>query len=536
MSFPAFFFLFPLVIVPIIIHLLSRRKLKKIDFPTLIFIIKNEIKIIRWLRLKSLFLLILRITILISLILAAANLRIPFGFPEQSEPLIVDKSPSMENFRTEEKKTLIVPLYSGIPQFSPYLKKHATGILITDAQKNGFTQILKKREKFPGIRIKKKDFPEGNLGIISARSGPSFEAEKTNIIFSIINEYKEEKKTRLTLKSDGKTIKEENRIFNEGETESNFEITLKRGSHQVSLELEDEKGFDFDNRYYFVLNTLERKKICILSDNYPERLIAALSVSHFEPKWVKKVTEIKGNLFIASDFEKEELLSLLRNPVPGIICLDGEENTLISNKIPDRISTIVGESFLTGSYNLKFLNEIPINYCCFITSGEALIYFKNGNPFVSKIEKHLILPISLEKNDLSLHPVFIPLLFYLINSLSDEIFYDNILLDEPIIIKSSFLPKIINPEGKENQMDAIKENVFLSKETKKCGIYRITDGKATRGLIAANTPTSESKLESLSEEELQYIFGKSSLSNGASFFLFVAFLCFVLSVFIEKRS
>ncbi len=536
MSFPEFFFLFPLIVVPIIIHLLSKKKLKKIDFPSLLFVFKSEVRLIRWFRLKDLLLLILRVALLVSLILTAANLRIPFSFFDVAETLILDKSPSMENIGIKDKNVFDVPVHSGIPQFLPYLEKCPTGILITDAQKNGFTEILRQREKFPGIRIKKIAFPEGNLGILSAKSGPCFEDGKNNIIFEILNEYKEDKKTRLTLKSEGKIVMKENRIFKEGETELNLELFLEKGLHQLSLELEDEKGFDFDNKYYFVLNVQPRKKIHIISKNYPARLIAALNPIHFEVTLTENISDMKGGLFIACDVGERELSNLLRNNRPGIICLGGDENTSVSNKIPDRVSTVVGEYFFSGSYNLSFLNGIPINYNCFITAGEPLVYFKSGNPFINKIENHLILPVSPETNDLSLHPVFIPLLFDLINLLSGETFNRNILLDEPIIIRSSFSPTIINPEGGEYKMDAVSGNVYIFRKTKTCGFYRITDGMATKGLVAVNTNPSESKLESLSDEEINYIFGKIGLNNGASFFLFIVLMCFVLSVFIERGT
>jgi hypothetical protein len=536
MSFPEFFFLLPLVLIPIIIHLLSRKKLKKIDFPSLLFIIRNEVRLIRWFRLKGLLLLILRVALLVSLILTAANLRLPFPFFNATETLILDKSPSMENIGIEYKKAFDIPVYSGIPQFSPFLKKCRTGVLITDAQKNGFTEILKQREKFPGIRLKKTVFPDGNLGILSAKSGPCFEGEKNSIIFKILNEYGEDKRTRLTLKSDGRVVMEENRIFKEGETELNLELSLKKGLHQLSLELEDEKGFDFDDRYYFVLNVQSGKKIHIISKNYPARFIAALNPLYFEVEFTEKTSDIKGDLFFACDVGERELSNLLRNAHPGVICLGGNENTSVSNKIPDRVSTIVGEYFFSGSYNLSFLNEIPINYNCVITAGEPLVYFKDGNTFISRIENHFILPISPETNDLSLHPAFIPLLFDLISLLSDETFHANILLDEPVIIKSSFSPAIINPEGSEYRMDSVNGNVYIFRKTKTCGFYKIIDGKTTIGLVSVNTHPSESKLESLSDEEINYIFGKSGLNNGASFFLIIALLCFVLTLFVERRD
>ncbi len=535
MSFPAFFMLFPLIIVPIIIHLLSRKKLEKIDFPSLLFIIKNEIKLIRWFQLKRLLLLITRISLLIFLILAAVNLKVPFSFFNPAKTLILDNSPSMEKIKINDKNAFIVPMHSGIPQFFPYLKKHSPGILITDAQENGFTEILKEREKFPGIRIKKTAFPQGNLAIIGAESGPAYQGKKININFNILNKYKEKKKTRSTLKLDGKVFMEKNKILKVGESDLSFNLSLPRGLHQLSLELEDKKGFNFDNKYYLTVNVRAKQNIYILSDDYPERLIAALPPSYFEVKWVRGTSEIKGNLFIANNVDKKSGLSLLKNPISGIICLRGAENTSISNKIPDRISTVVEESSFNNSSDLKALSQIPISYNCIITDGKTLMYFENGNPFVSKIKNHLILPTSLEENDLSLHPVFIPFLFNLINSLSEEPFCSNILLDEPIVITNFLKPTIISPKGNEYTGDPVNADNYIFKETKECGIYKITDGNKIIGLIAVNNHPSESKLESLSDKELRYIFGRSGLTNGASFFLILALLCFILSLFIERR-
>ncbi len=535
MSFPVFFLLFPLIIVPIIIHLISRKKLKKIDFPSLLFIVKNDVRLIRWFRLKRIFLLIIRVGLIIVLILAAANLKIPFAFVSPSETLIVDRSPSMGQVEIKSENTFIVPTKLGIPQFLQYLKKHPVGILVTDAQRNGFREILREGENFPGIRIKKISFPEGNLGIVGANAGPSFEKEKFVIKFNIFNEYKEKKKTKLILKTEGKILKEESKILKVGENILSFDLNLRKGLYQLSLELEDEEGFGFDNKFYFVVNVQERKNICIFSDIYPERLIAALSNSYFEVKWVKDIADVRGDFFVACNVNEEDELNLLKKSIPGIFCLRGETNTSISNKIPEKISTIVEGSSLKSSLKLKNLSEIPVRYNCLITEGETLIYFENGDPFISKIENHLIFPISLEKNDFSLHPVFIPFLFSIINSLSDETNCRNILLDEPLDIKSSTTPQIISPQGDKYKPYRFGENDYIFKETKECGIYKITDGNTIIGLAAVNTHPSESKLESLSDEEIRYIFGGKGFGNGAVFFLFIALLFFVLSLFLERK-
>ncbi|MBN1693934.1 BatA domain-containing protein [candidate division WOR-3 bacterium] len=521
--------------MPVIIHLISRKKLKKIDFPSLLFIVKSDARLIRWFRLKRIFLLIMRIGLIIALILAAANLKIPFDFVTPSEILIVDKSPSMDRIEIKNENAFIIPNKSGIPQFLQYLKRHPVGILITDAQRNGFIEILKEREKFPGISIKKMDFPKGNLGIIGASSTPSFEDEKFVLNFKILNEYKDKKKTSIILETEGKILKKESSILNVGENILSFELYLRKGLYQLSLELEDEEGFIFDNKFYFVVNVRERKNICILSDAYPERLISALSTFYFEVKWVKEIADVKGDFFFVYNTNEKDELDLLQIDIPGIFCLQGETNTSVSNKIPDRISTIADGSPFNNSLYLKNLSEIPVRYSCIITEGKTLMYFENGDPFVNKIENHLLFPISLEKNDLSLHPVFIPFLFGLIDFLSEGESGRNILLEDPLEIKSSTEPQIISPKGEKYKPHRIDEDNYIFKETKECGVYKITDGKKIIGLAAVNTHPSESKLDSLSEEEVGYIFGGEGFVNGAVFFLFIALLFFVLSLFMERK-
>jgi hypothetical protein len=184
---------------------------------------------------------------------------------------------------------------------------------------------------------------------------------------------------------------------------------------------------------------------------------------------------------------------------------------------------------------LKGLSSIPVRYDCLITEGETLLYFENGDPFLSKTKKNLVLPISFEKNDFSLHPIFIPFLFGLIDFSSDNTIYSNVLLNETIAIESSFRPAIIDPDGIKYEPCQVRENNYFFKETRKCGIYMVTDGKLVSGLIAVNMHPSESKTESLSAEEIISIFGKQSFFNGTSFCLFIAFLCFILSIFLERK-
>jgi len=517
-------------------HFISRKQLKRTDFPTLLFFVKGEMRFVRWFRLKELLLLITRVFLLLLLILAAANLKIPFKFFNRSEVLIVDGSPSMEKFEFGQKNAFIVPTISGIPQFSYYLKKHPVGILITDVQRNGFSEIIKKGEKFPGIRVKRENFPAGNLGIVAASSSPAFEGEKFVINFKILNEYKKNKKTILLLKARDRIIKEENVILKVGDNLMSFDIRLPKGIFAFSLELEDKEGFLFDNKFYFVVNVHEKRNIYVLSDSFPARLMAALSHSYFRVKWGRELADVNGDLFIACGMSEKDISGLLQSAIPGIVCVQGKTNTLISNKISNKISTVIERSVFDRLLCPEGLSEIPVRYNCLITEGTGFLYFENGDPFLNRIKNHLILPISLEKNDLSLHPVFIPFLFGLIDFLSDEMIHSsNIRMDEEITIESSFKPGIIDPEGITYKPTQVGQNIYVFTETKECGFYKINDGKTVRGLVAVNTHPTESKIESLSEEEIIFVFGKQDLFNGVNFFLVIAFLCFVLSVFLERK-
>jgi hypothetical protein len=536
MSFPLFIILLPLIAIPIIIHLLSSRRLIKIDFPSLLFIVKNEVKLMKWFRLKRLLLLIARISLIVFLILAAANLKIPFSFFYPGEIVFIDGSPSMEKAIVENNSGFIVPMHLGVPEFSSCLEKNPVGILITDAQENAFVDIIREQKRFPGVKIKKVSFPEGNLAVIDAVSGPSFEGEDLGLSFTVLNEYNEKRKSKFTFKSDGVIIDEGDKILKQGENTLDFTLSLNTGLHSLSLELEDEKGFDFDDTYFISVNVKERQNICVVSEEYPERLLAALSPSYFNVRWEKEITEIREDLFISLNAREGELQKLFEIGSSGIIFLSQRENTYITNRIPEKISTVVKESFQESFFDLKALSSIPINYSSLMIEGKTLVYFENGDPLINKMGAYLILPFSPEENDISLYPIFIPFLYELIEYISEEPPCRNIISGETITLASSFRPEIISPKGKKHYPIELGNGNYIFKQTEERGIYKLVAGNRTIGLAAVNAHPSESKLESLSDSELQHIFGESKLSNGASFFLMLTLLFFALTVFIEKAS
>src|SRR5258705_13434798 len=70
---PAFLWALPLASIPILIHLLSRRRLPEVQFPTVMFLRALEPREIRRLRLREILLLILRTLALILVIGAFAR-------------------------------------------------------------------------------------------------------------------------------------------------------------------------------------------------------------------------------------------------------------------------------------------------------------------------------------------------------------------------------------------------------------------------------------------------------------------------------
>ncbi|MEA1913092.1 MAG: BatA domain-containing protein [candidate division WOR-3 bacterium] len=535
MSFPNFLFLLFLLPIPIIIHLLAKRNLEEKDFPTLLFLLKSEPRLIRWVQLKRLLLLLLRVGMIVFLVLAASNLLIPFSFFEPERLVIVDHSLSMKDRVVSEKRTLAVPNRGGVPLIFKTVMKHPIGILISDAQRNGFLELLKKQKKFPGIDLKRISLPEGNLGIIKQITGPLFAGRKIEVLFTLLNEYEGNKRTPLTLEVDGKILQKKIITLKPGINKTEFALSLKEGPHWGSLEVEDRKGFDFDNIYHFSLFVLRRINVTILSQSRPERLLAALNPIYFKVKWVQKIKKIKGDIFLVSDIPEKELPRGANETIPGIIGLSVENDFPFANEIPERVSKIAGSFPSSEFLNFQSLTDIPIHYNWKLNNGETLLHFKNGDAFIKRIGDHLFLPISLEDSDLSLHPIYIPFLYELISLLLGRGYNGNILMSEPVVITSSFKPTVISPIGKRYNPELIGENRYLFTKTEEVGIYEVSDGQRARGFISVNPDPSESRLEILKEEEETFLFGKGGYSNGTSFFLVIALLCFILGVILEKR-
>ncbi len=109
-----------LIVVPIIIHLWFKKKLKKIPFSTLKFLKKSEAKRFGWLKFREIVILILRCLFITFLFLSLAKLQLKeklFGAGRLSSViLIIDNSYSMaygENFKlVKETADKLLSLYA----------------------------------------------------------------------------------------------------------------------------------------------------------------------------------------------------------------------------------------------------------------------------------------------------------------------------------------------------------------------------------------------------------------------------------------
>uniref|UniRef100_A0A7V4E496 Aerotolerance regulator N-terminal domain-containing protein n=1 Tax=candidate division WOR-3 bacterium TaxID=2052148 RepID=A0A7V4E496_UNCW3 len=114
---PSFLYLLPLAIIPLIIHFLSRFRLKKVDFSSIFFLIDLKKEKFNFYRLRDIFLLILRTFFIIFLILSISRpiflsekTSILKFLPQKAKPiiLILDDSYSMEYDNNFEKAKTIL--------------------------------------------------------------------------------------------------------------------------------------------------------------------------------------------------------------------------------------------------------------------------------------------------------------------------------------------------------------------------------------------------------------------------------------------
>jgi len=537
MSFPQFLFLFLLIPVPIIFHFISKRILRNKDFPSLLFVLKSDRRLLRWFHLKRLLLLLLRVGVIVSLIFSASNLLIPLSFNEPSKTIILDRSLSMKELDiSSHKADVIVPNRGGISLIHKALKLHPIGILISDAQRNGFIKLLRGGKSYPGIDLEKISLPKGNIAIKDHQIGSPFVGEEVDIVFTLLNQYKYSKTVPFSLYIDDKELKRKDVSLNQGINEISFHLSLPEGLHKGSLVVYDKGGFEFDNIRYFTLCIIPKTKVVIYSSMNPLKLLAALNSSSFQVKWSKgPLIETEGDIFVVDDFPLETAPNSIKGSLPGIICFSGGVKSPLADEIPYKVSKIANFPVFSPFGKLQTICNIPIRYNFKLNRGQTLLYFENGDAFLKREGNLFFLPISLDESDLSLHPVYVPFLYQLIASLLKEDFNKDILIDQVVVIKAPFKPCVISPEGKRYFTDSIGDNRYLFRQTGRPGIYGVSDGTGIRGYISVNPDPTEALLDTLKTQEIVTLFGKEGYNNGTTFFLLIGFLFFVLSVLLERK-
>ena len=70
-------------------------------------------------------------------------------------------------------------------------------------------------------------------------------------------------------------------------------------------------------------------------------------------------------------------------------------------------------------------------------------------------------------------------------------------MGQSVILKTSFEPTIISPDGKRYNPVSIGNKGYLFTSTEKPGIYEISDGITTRDYISVNPDPTEALLEAL---------------------------------------
>lgn len=536
MNFPGFVYLLFLVPIPIIIHFISKRLLKTKDFPTLLFVLKSDKHLLRWFRLKRLLLLFIRIGIIVSMTLVASNLLIPFPFMEgNARKMILDQSLSMQDMDFTPAGDVVVPNKGGMALIDRAVKKYPTGLLITDAQRNGFAKLLREGMMYPGIDIQKMSFPQGNIGIVNSQIGSTFSGRDISIIFTILNQFKDSRKVDLSLVIDEVEIQKKTLTLQSGKNEIGFSFSLKEGPHKGFLKINDD-GFHFDNIRYLAFSVIPKMKIVIYSKEYPKRLLSALDPYSFSVKWRKEPTGKKeGDMIISLGLPLTLLPRIMASSIPGIICLSGGDLSPYATCIPLRISQLGDLSGIFDAPWTKSLCDIPVTYDCILNTGITLAYFENGDPFIKKTENLLWLPVSLEESDLTLHPIFVPFLYQLISSLVEPGYKMNLIMDEYLVLETSYKPAILTPDGRRHQPQRIERGRYLFSKTGTPGVYTVLDGVVKKGYISVNPDPSESNIDTLKTSEREKLFGRLNYHNGSNFFLVFAFLLFVLSIILERR-
>ncbi|HDI83071.1 MAG TPA: hypothetical protein ENF18_04685, partial [candidate division WOR-3 bacterium] len=148
MIYPEYILFLSGIIIPVIIHLISRKRVREIQFSSLSFIVRRSGILRNYLRLREPLLMLVRIGMIAFLVMALVMKTIPFPFFLQNPGRrIIDTSLSTMGRINEEG----IPAISrnGVADMLKTFETYRYGRLISDMQRISFKGIIKAGKSYP---------------------------------------------------------------------------------------------------------------------------------------------------------------------------------------------------------------------------------------------------------------------------------------------------------------------------------------------------------------------------------------------------
>jgi len=525
-----FLYILPLIVIPILIHLFSLKRFEKMDFSSLQFLLEENPRLKRWIRIRELLLLLTRISLILLLVFAGGLKLISFRFPvNTSLPTILDTSASMEG-RTHQKKYISTFNKCGIADMNKTLGLYKKGKLISDFQKISFNEILKQKKKFPLITPQIVNLPSTNTGVRKVLVSPSFDKKKTNITVLIYHKGIGEKKN-IDIKVDGISVAKLTKFISPGRGEIEISATFNKGAHYGDVLIQPGDSIPFDDIRFFSFQTLPNASFAIYADSFPVILSKAMNKKYFISEWKEEVVPSSGkNFCIITDFSKSISYFFIKHFYKGGIISITDHTDLPPGLEAKKISPVYAK-ITNGKGNfsgiLPFIKEIPIKYKYRIAGGDVLLRFSDFEPAAVKYQNYIFLPFSLENNELIYHTSYIPFFFYLVSEILSPFGPQNKNLNDTIVAKNGI---VTDPEGMKFKLDFSNDSLYI---LQKRGIYTIeSEGKMY--YIAVNPCDGEYNLEVLKKSEFNSVFGSVKRYDGTSFFLFVFLVFLLIETLLER--
>jgi len=511
MIYPEYILFLSGIIIPVIIHLISRKRVREIQFSSLSFIVRRSGILRNYLRLREPLLMLVRIGMIASLVMALVMKTIPFPFfLQNSGRKIVDTSLSTMDRINE----VGIPAVSrnGVADMLKTFETYRYGRLISDMQRISFKGIIKAGKSYPMIIPEPLPVVKSNSGITDANY--AVRPDGKVIITCVVRRKGPPVESFIDFDIDGRKWRRRVKIF--GEKQVSFEFPLSPGLHRVQISLPKD-SIPFDNVYYLPVSVSGRERIAIFTDDIPRRLESAMEAMGLEYTWSTKPGYVPAkNIFILDGVNGNlDYLSLYYSG--GIISVNNETRIggVRIEKIPQRYGLF--------EFNGIQLTE-PVPYGFLIRGGEVLLRFSNGDPAVVLKDRFILLPFSIQTEEITLHTYFIPFLNFLIDNINREL----AIKTNPDFFVSG--PAVITtPEKKIFRIG--KDEKFVFKET---GFY-LVKRKGVTSLYAINPPEEEYNLEPLNKREMRLIFSEQRRYDGTIFFLMLFVLLAVIEYLMERR-